>query len=413
MRLKNKIYKWALAAVLPILCLWLITPNAMAKQARLQGFAFEIGKTVERITILSSAKLVQKKAFLLDSPNRLVLDFEAFKAEQAGLPENYRGKLISSVRTGAHGKNATRIVFDLTTQVEVIASYQVKPEGALWRHVVDIKKKTRPSAANTTKPPVKKATKITSKPAKKAPQKAPAKKKKQEITNNWRGKKSVIVIDPGHGGKDPGALGSLHKEKDLTLRFAKVLKQKLEAKKRYKVLLTREKDAFLPLRKRVAFAQKHKADLFISIHADSNPNKKAKGVSVYTLSETASDEESAALAAHENSADIIDGVDIGVNDEDVADILIDLTQRETMRVSANLADVMVKHLKGKVPLVTRAHRYAGFRVLKTFDIPSILVELGFLSNKEDERRLASSKYRDLTSTALARGIDSYLRQKQR
>lgn len=384
MRLKNRI------CVVWLLLLGLLAVPVNGWAAKLQGFSFETGQAVERITILTDAKLKQKQAFLLNNPDRLVLDFEKFEANQASLPENYRGKLIKSVRTGTYKKETTRIVFDLTVPVDIIASYHVEPVGSLWRYVMDIRKKPGVIANRV--------------PAAIAPTEKVAAKKPEAQKS-----KPIIVLDPGHGGQDPGALGSLHKEKDITLRFAKALEQMLEASGEYEVLLTRDSDRFIALKQRVDFARAHKAALFISLHADSNPNEKAKGLSIYTLSETASDAESAALAARENKSDIIDGVDLGSADADVADILIDLTQRETMSTSAILADDLVRSLKGKIPLLPRPHRYAGFRVLKTLDIPAVLIEIGFLSNKEDEKRLASPQYRKLVAETLMKGIKRYLK----
>jgi N-acetylmuramoyl-L-alanine amidase len=401
-------YYSALLVLGGLLAVW-FTPQAHATQLR--GLSFEVGQSVERITILTSGKLDRKSMFLLHKPDRLVIDFARFSAHQASLPETYRGKLIKSVRSGAHRKSMTRLVFDLTKPIDIIASYNVQPAGSLWRYVIDIRKavnaknstiNTASSKGGKQKPTAQNTVKNT----RPKPLAASVNVSSKRIAE--KAKRKVIVIDPGHGGKDPGALGRLHKEKDLTLRFAKALKKALAKTGKFQVYLTRDKDRFIALKSRVDIARKHKAHLFISLHADSNPNKKAKGLSIYTLSETASDAESAALAARENKSDIIDGIDLGEADEDVADILIDLLQRETMSKSNALAEMLINALKRRVALLHRSHRFAGFRVLKAPDTPSVLIELGFLSSRDDERRLASPAYRAQVASALTKGITRYL-----
>jgi N-acetylmuramoyl-L-alanine amidase len=221
-------------------------------------------------------------------------------------------------------------------------------------------------------------------------------------------RKPLIVIDAGHGGQDPGAIGlHLTHEKDVTLNYARYLRKALLDTGRYRVALTREDDHFVMLPERVAIARKLKADIFLSFHADSNPRPEARGLSIYTLSETASDDEAAALAEHENKADIIPGIDLNKTDADVASILIDLTQRETMNKSAIFADAVVDGLHGKITKLQKTHRFAWFRVLKAPDIPSALIELGFLSNADDERLLLSPEYRDLVIDSVVKGIDRF------
>ena len=196
----------------------------------------------------------------------------------------------------------------------------------------------------------------------------------------------------------------------MVLTFARTLKAKLEARGRYEVHLTRDDDIFLPLRERVAIAQKKGANLFLSIHADYFPDKtdKATGATVYTLSEEASDEEARALAAKENFSDALAGVELPSDSDEVrANILIDLAQRETQNRSVVFARSIVGELAGKGALHTRRLRSAGFRVLKAPDIPSVLLELGFLSNPEDEKRLTSEAWRNRTADAVAGSIDAY------
>jgi N-acetylmuramoyl-L-alanine amidase len=218
----------------------------------------------------------------------------------------------------------------------------------------------------------------------------------------------VIVLDPGHGGVDPGAIGvsGIH-EKDITLAAARDIRNELLRLGGYRVLLTRDRDEFIRLRDRVAFGRDAGADLFVSIHADTMPNRRVRGASVYTLSETASDAEAAALAVQENKADLIAGVDLSHETSEVANILIDLAQRETMNLSAQFAALLVDELRRETRLLRNTHRFAGFAVLKAPDVPSVLVELGFLSNRRDEKMLRTKTYRRKLAAAIAQGIDRY------
>ena len=212
----------------------------------------------------------------------------------------------------------------------------------------------------------------------------------------------LVVIDAGHGGHDPGAIsphnGSI--EKDMTLALARAIRDELVASRRVRVALTRADDRFLVLEERYGIARRLNADLFISVHADAAENREAHGASVYTLSEVASDREAARLAARENKANIINGVDLGAQSDNVSSILIDLTQRETMNTSAEFARLLQREASDEVPFRTTAHRFASFVVLKAPDTPSVLFETGFLSNKDDAEFLASTSGRK----KIARGV---------
>lgn len=219
----------------------------------------------------------------------------------------------------------------------------------------------------------------------------------------------VVVLDAGHGGPDPGAIGvSGIYEKDITLAAVREIKRALEETRRYKVLLTRNDDRFIRLRDRVDFARRANADLFVSVHADSVSGRDVRGASVYTLSNRASDWEAAALAEKENKADLIAGLDLSGESSEVTNILIDLAQRETMNQSAGLAGHVVEHLADATGVLPNPHRFAGFAVLKAPDIPSVLIELGFLSNRSDERALQRSDNRKRVAAAVAKAIDAYL-----
>jgi N-acetylmuramoyl-L-alanine amidase len=221
-------------------------------------------------------------------------------------------------------------------------------------------------------------------------------------------KTHLVVLDPGHGGVDPGAIGlSGVYEKDIALATARELGRLLEVSKRYRVQLTRDDDEFVPLQDRVARAHSAGAELFLSIHADALPNAGIRGASVFTLSERASDREAAELAARENKADLIAGIDLSRHEPVVSEILLDLARRQTNNLSIRLARDMVSELGRDVRLLNNTHRSAGFAVLKAPDIPSALVELGCLSNKEEDRLLQQTSYQRRLAAGLARSINDY------
>jgi len=226
--------------------------------------------------------------------------------------------------------------------------------------------------------------------------------------------KHVVVIDPGHGGVDPGAssVGGIF-EKELTLVAAKELKRQLDASGRYQVVLTRDRDIFLPLRERVQIARAAHAELFISLHADSIVGSSITGSTVYTLSAKASDAEAAALAADENKADAIAGANLGDYPDEVADILIDLAQRETKNDSAKYAHDLVDQLDKNGRTVEHGIRSGGFAVLKAPDFPSFLLEMGYLSNAKEERELRDPAYRTRLMSSVRRAIDLYFAEVDR
>lgn len=218
----------------------------------------------------------------------------------------------------------------------------------------------------------------------------------------------VIVIDPGHGGVDPGATGvSGTYEKHITLAMARELKTMLERSGRYRVHLTRDRDVFIRLRERIAIARAQGADLFISLHADAVQNPQIRGLSVYTLSRTASDSEAQALAEKENKADLIAGIDLTHESADVANILIDLAQRETMNRSAGFATELVDEVGQEMDLLGNTHRFAGFAVLKAPDVPAVLVEMGYLSNEAEERMLRQPQYRARLAKSIAKAVERF------
>ena len=222
-------------------------------------------------------------------------------------------------------------------------------------------------------------------------------------------KKFIVVIDPGHGGKDPGAIGVNGTfEKDINLLFAKIIKSVLSSNN-IKVKLTRIDDRYLYLRERINFAEKAKADLFISIHADASKNRNASGFSIFSLSNKASDNEARELALRENKSDFIGGLKIRHSDPLIKDNLIKIFQRQTMNESSKIANIVIRNIK-KLSIKNRGHRNAGFVVLKSLTTPSILVELGFITNKKEEKLLNNKRYLTKISKIISLSILNYFNQ---
>ena len=242
------------------------------------------------------------------------------------------------------------------------------------------------------------------------PRKAPVASARPARKNRY-----IVVLDPGHGGTDPGApSASGGNEKEVTLAIARGAKTAIEKRARAKgvpieVRLTRDSDYFVTLGGRVALARKWNADLFISIHADSAPNVNARGASVYTLSETASDREAARVAAKENRADLIAGVDISTENREVANILVDLGMRDAMNASSDFADALQDGLEPEGVLFrTQFHRFANFQVLRNLGVPAVLLETGFLSNAEDAAYLFSRKGQSAIAEGIGDAVVTYL-----
>lgn len=354
---------------------------------------FEQQGAKERI-IIDSNNIKNHKVFTINNPERLVVDIPYLPGKHTLLlPDSYKGNLIKSLRFAQFfNPKTSRFVFELNEGVKVLSIKENKNQ----KLVIEIEAKApHAKSANNAQSKTDKAT------AKNSPS---PKKLKADIP-------PLIVIDAGHGGNDPGTTGvNGTQEKDLVLWYAMALKAKLLKMNKYRILLTRHDDNFIMLRERVAIARRAGANLFISLHADSADDV-ARGLTVYTVSEKASDKEAEALAARENKSDVIGGMDLSGARPDVADILISLAQRETKNNSATLADFLVTNLDDRVRMVPNAHRFAGFAVLKAPDIPSVLIEIGFLSNAQEEKELRSKPYRDKVIDGITVGVESYFRRK--
>jgi N-acetylmuramoyl-L-alanine amidase len=345
--------------------------------------------------VMDLDRKVDVHAFTLADPYRVVLDVPqvAFKLP-AKAGDTGRG-LIKAFRFGLVMPGGSRIVLDVTKPVRIDKAFVVDAaDGAPARLVLDLAATDRDSflrkiaADEKALPP----------PAAPAPQ------------ANSSDPRPLVVLDPGHGGIDNGTKatgGEL--EKDIVLDFATRLRQRIEKSGKYRVLMTRSDDTFIPLADRVKIARGAGAALFVSIHADwlSHKEGDAQGATVYTLSETATDPAAARLAEEENRADVIAGVDLKSEPDDVAGILIDLAQRETKTFSVQFAHKLISELKDVTRLHKEPVKSAGFRVLRSPDVPSVLVELGYVSNKQDLQSLMSDAWRDHTADSMAKAIDGY------
>ena len=348
--------------------------------------------------VMDLTRKVDVHVFTLADPYRVVVDIPqvTFRLPpKAG--ETGRG-MIKAFRFGLVMPGGSRIVLDLAKPARVDKAFVVdQAEGAPARLVLDLVATDRENFLRKVALDQRFA----------HAQTPPPLREQQSSSGDAR---PIIVLDPGHGGIDTGTKGSNGEmEKDIVLDFAKRLKEKIETAGKYRVLLTRSDDAFVPLAERVRFAREAGASLFISIHADSLPRKEgdAQGATVYTLSETATDPAAARLAEQENRADVIAGVDLKDQPDDVAGILIDLAQRETKTFSVQFANKLVGIMKQTARLHKEPIKSAGFRVLRAPDVPSVLVELGYVSNKEDLQSLSSDSWRDHTANAMSAAIDGY------
>jgi N-acetylmuramoyl-L-alanine amidase len=373
----------------------------IATEARLAG-----DQTQTRLVIDLNRK-VDLRAFMLANPDRVVIDLpQVLFRFPPKTGETGRG-LIKAFRFGLMMTGGSRMVLDLARPARVEKSFVLDAtEDQPARLVVDLTAVDRDAflRAIAAEAKVRETPLLGTRPA------TPANAAPPGDT------RPVIVLDPGHGGIDNGTKSPKgDTEKSIVLEFALRLRDSIDKSGKYRVLMTRSDDTFVPLADRVAFARAQQAALFVSIHADALPRGEgdAQGASVYTLSETASDAEAARLAETENRADVIAGIDLTAEPDDVADILIDLARRETKGFSVKLARSVIDSMHNVTRMHKNSLKSAGFRVLKAPDIPSVLVELGYVSNKDDIKSLTSPEWRERTAEAMAEAIDRYLSTRPR
>jgi N-acetylmuramoyl-L-alanine amidase len=390
--------------------------SAVAKDARVGG---DLTRT-RFVADLSDT--VDFRAFLLADPYRVIVDLPEVKfLMPSGIGSQGKG-LISAFRYGLFAPGKSRIVIDVVEPVLIDKAFvRAAENGEPARLVLDLvhttpalfeKQRKKQNMLRSMGPGnFQTSTEEAAAVAKDKPEPEPQKQAKS---------KPVIVLDPGHGGVDPGAIGANGAyEKNVVFAFCKALKAKLEETGKYRVLLTRNDDIFIALDDRVQYARKEQADLLVSVHADAldlkhplanaaKPAKEVRGASIYTLSEEASDELAKIIAARENRSDVLAGVELaGATDDDLASILIDLMHRETKNLSVSFAKSLLGSLKGNLELTGSPHRFANFKVLKAQDVPSVLLELGYLSNEHDESALTSEEWRSKVTGAIVESIGAF------
>jgi N-acetylmuramoyl-L-alanine amidase len=377
--------------------------------------------------VLDLDKSVPFRAFALADPYRVVVDLPQVNFQLTAGTGAGRG-LVKAFRYGLVMPGGSRIVFDLTGPVKISNSYVLGPDNGQPARLVlefsQIDQTTFDQLAQSAnqpelRPAVADAVNTASVGAAAQDDHAKDDHSKDDLAKDDQAKSAetaqadrrpVIVIDPGHGGIDNGTQGDGQSEKNIVLAFGLALRERIEKSGKYRVVMTRSDDTFVPLDERVKIAHDQSAALFVSIHADSLPHREgsAEGATIYTLSDKASDVEAARLAEMENKADAIGGLNLKEEPSEVADILIDLAQRETRTFSNRFAHMLAGNMKSTTRMYKHPLKSAGFRVLKAPDVPSVLVELGYVSNKGDLEHLISGDWRSKNVGAMTQAIDEFL-----
>ncbi len=387
-----------MAAVLLMIAALLVGHPAAAATIR------SVDATASAITIRFDGPIPSASAFMVDGPNRIAVDVAGVEPGAAANP----GGAVVRIRQGRFNPTTVRLVFDLSAPV-VVANGSFSADGGTLTLALRPASQARFTAAvrqgrsNFLAPAGLRSATANRRYSVTVPLDPPRKAVAlPAVAGPSDDSRPLVVIDAGHGGHDPGALSPTRgkREKDITLAVARAIRDELVRGGRVRVALTRDDDRYLVLRERFEIARRLGADLFISIHADSAPSADARGATIYTLSEVASDREAALLAQRENKADIVHGVNLSGENADVTSILIDLAQRETMNTAASFARLLQREAAPDVPFRATPHRMASLMVLKAPDVPSLLFECGYITNDEDLAFIGSKKGRD----SIARGF---------
>lgn len=392
-----------------LICLSLcITTNYSLAGSKITKINFVNSQLLE----ISLEKKVDFSVFTLQEPNRLVIDIVGL-AVSSDIDDVILPYFVKNIRH-QFSNNKTRIVFDLDQKISILNFRYEKlrgnNDGKIIIKISETKKISTNKKEQNIDPKIDHFIFTKTKEFESLDKTSNQLESVKIIPKPVITKKPVIVIDAGHGGKDPGAIGSYlkTKEKNITLSYARELAKQLTDTKKYTVYLTRNHDFFIPLRNRVEVSRKKQADIFISLHANSASDSSVSGFSIYTLSQTSSDKQAEALANKENRADIIHGVNFSGATYDIMKTLIDLSQRESMNNSARFAGMVINSMKSsKIEILQNTHRFAGFAVLTAPDMASVLVELGYLTNNKEERLLNSLAYKRKIAQSLVLAINKY------
>ncbi|MGK2285804.1 N-acetylmuramoyl-L-alanine amidase [Pedomonas sp. V897] len=422
---------WALLAAMVLLVL--AGGGTQAEAARVTGLSSTMQGADAIVTVDLDGPFEAPRLFYLDGPQRVVIDFPGVLVPSA---QRAAGSgPVQAVRLAQNSPQLARLVIDLGANAVAALDPSVEPGrnalrvrvtgtdrnaflAALRRGATRLAVASAAAPASTQVAASQPASAAATAPAPApapvqtaavAPAPAPAPAPAAPVSPAAL---PVVVIDAGHGGQDPGAPSVIKGkwEKEVTLAIAKAIKAELDRSGKVKAVLTRSTDIFIPLGRRVEIAREAGANLFISIHADSIARPDVHGATVYTLSETASDKEAERLAAKENKADIIAGINLGAESPDVTNILIDLVQRETMNLSAEFAGIVVREVGKHRYFRSNNHRFAGFRVLKAPDVPSVLLETGYMSNEADSRYLFSQAGQAAIAKGVRAAVEAYFQR---
>ena len=382
----------------------LLSTTSQGQQVRVNSVRYDSEAATSKI-VLEVTESPKHRVFVMDNPSRLVIDIKDAEPKTGLKQPSKSHPLFSKMRAAAKNESDLRIVVDLKETVTAKSHKLATNYSDDHRLVVNLQSKQTSANAAKSK---KSAENIASKQASDDKE---SEKVASRHTKQAKGKSLfVVAIDAGHGGDDPGARGpNGTQEKQVTLAIAKKLQGFINAQAGMKAKLVRKGDYYVGLRERMKIARQAGADLFISIHADAYENPDVKGASVYTLSRTGASNEAARwLANSENSKEKVGGVNLDDKDEVLASVLLDLSQTATQQASATLADKVLKNFRNIGELHYDSVQNAGFAVLKSPDIPSILVETAYISNPSDELNLLSNRYQTKMANAIFKGILNYV-----
>lgn len=370
-------------------------PTAAWAARRLVALRQSVNEQRNRIVFEFDGKVELKRKFEIDNPPRYVLDVKQASVSKSvpSSPRFDRNGIIKGLRTSISKDGTLRLVLDLKRRAPAEVGKWLTPDGKRDRIVVDF------LGSFAVPKPTRKPSTSPKKPADRTPARPPS----------GRRRPLIVMIDPGHGGKDPGAVGKGRTlEKDVVLSISRKLHRLLKADSRIRPYLTRNRDVFLRLHRRTQLARGKEADLFVSVHADAARRRSARGASVYAVSTRGSSSSHARwLANRENAADLKGGVEISGQSAVVQDVLLSMSRGAVQEYSLHAGESMVGSLGRVGKMHSKRVERAGFAVLKSPDIPSILVETGFISNVQEEKNLRSSKHQDRIALALRRGIRNY------